>query len=295
MDTNGNDPSQDVVAAAPPASAPPAAPSRSNWPLVIVAGLLIIVPFILWYGTWFGRPLSDDEIARYLSEENNPRHVQHALARIEERIEKSDPSTHRFYPQISALAHSPVGEVRKTVAWVMGQDNKSEEFHRALVSLLDDSEPLVRRNAALQLVRFGDASGRKELVAMLQPFAVAAPYAGTIVSVLPEGSVVEAGSLLARIQDASGAREFRSPLNGLIKKVEIAEGNEIKEGQTLLWLTPDRATLRDGLQALAYVGDREDLEEVNKYASGARPSDADTRQRAITTAKAIETRNQSPQ
>ena len=42
----------------------------------------------------------------------------------------------------------------------MGQDNKSEEFHQALLSLLNDNDPLVRRNAALQLVRFGDGSGK---------------------------------------------------------------------------------------------------------------------------------------
>ena len=80
-------------------------------------------------------------------------------------MEKNDPAVKKFYPRILELAKSPTGEVRKTVAWVMGQDNTSEEFHRALLSLLGDSEPLVRRNAALQLVRFGDASGRRRTIA----------------------------------------------------------------------------------------------------------------------------------
>src|SRR5881394_1845632 len=137
--------------------------SRSKRPsniwLIIVASLFIIVPFLTWYLTWFGRGLSDDEIARYLVDENNPRHMQHALLQVEERIERGDGTAARFYPQIVAAAKSSVAEVRKTAAWVMGQDNKSEEFHAALAQLIKDQDPLVRRNAALQLVRFGDAAG----------------------------------------------------------------------------------------------------------------------------------------
>ena len=86
----------------------------------------------------------------------------------------------------------------------MGQDNKSEEFHRALLELVKDSEPLVRRNAALQLVRFGDAAGRPELRAMLQSFAATSTIPGTIVSLLPEASTIRAGAMLARIRDATG-------------------------------------------------------------------------------------------
>src|SRR5262245_5571135 len=139
-------------------------PSRpSNIWLIIVAALFIIVPFLTWYLTWFGRGLSDQELANYLGDQNNPRHIQHALLQVEAKIEKGEPNAKQFYPQITAASQSPVAEVRKTAAWVMGQDNKSEEFHGALAKLLKDEDPLVRRNAALQLVRFGDAAGREEL------------------------------------------------------------------------------------------------------------------------------------
>src|ERR1700730_19151516 len=140
-----------------PVTTPPK-PRRASLPLIILAALFIIVPFFTWYGTWFGRHISDEEIATYLADEKNPRHIQHALSRVEERIERGDPTVKKFYPAIAALTKSPTGEIRKTAAWVMGQDNKSEEFHRALATLLGDQEPLVRRNAALQLVRFGDGS-----------------------------------------------------------------------------------------------------------------------------------------
>src|ERR1700730_15928152 len=90
---------------------------RASWPLIILAALFIIVPFLTWYGTWFGRELSDDDLARYLVDGNSPRHVQHALLQIEQRIEKHDPKVRKFYPQVIALARSPVAEIRKTTAW----------------------------------------------------------------------------------------------------------------------------------------------------------------------------------
>src|SRR5712664_1520347 len=239
----------------------------SNIWLIIVAALFIIVPFLTWYGTWFGRSLSDEDIATYLVDEKNPRHIQHALLQVEEKIERGDPSAKKFYPQIVAASKSSVGEVRKTAAWVMGQDNHSEEFHRALIDLLKDSEPLVRRNAALQLVRFGDASGRPELRAMLQSFEAKSPIAGTIVSLLARGATIKSGGLLARIRDSSGTvQEFRSPVDGAIGTLAAKEGDGVTSGQTIAWLTPDRATINDALRALAYVGTKDDLPLVESCA-----------------------------
>ncbi len=264
---------------------------RASLPLIILAALFIIVPFLTWYTTWFGRDLSDDEITKYLADEKNPRHIQHALSQIETRIEKGDAGVKKFYPQIVSVSKSPTGEIRKTAAWVMGQDNSSPEFHQALVGLLDDAEPLVRRNAAVQLVRFGDAAGGPELRAMLQPYDVHSPMAGTIVSLLAAGSKVKAGGLLARIRDLSGTvQEFRSPLDGTIGKVVVREGDQIAAGRTVLWLTPDRATVNDALRALQYVGTKDDLPLVESFVQGSGSGDAETKQQAVVTAKAIESR-----
>ncbi len=41
----------------------------------------------------------------------------------------------------------------------MGKDPSVPEFHEALKKLLVDNDPMVQRNAALSLVRFGDVSG----------------------------------------------------------------------------------------------------------------------------------------
>lgn len=257
--------------------------------LIIVAALFIIVPFLTWYGTWFGRELSDDDIAKYLADEKSPRHIQHALLQIEQRIEKHDPSVKKFYPQVIALTKNPVAEIRKTTAWVMGQDPTAEEFHRALLPLLTDSEPLVRRNAALQLVRFGDASGRPELRAMLQPFEVKSPIAGTIVSLLPHGSKIRAGGLLARIRDASNTvQEFRSPGDGAIGSLSVKEGEVVVVAQTIAWLSPDQATVSDALRGLAFVGTKDDLPLVESCAQA--DASAETSQQAALTAKAIKSR-----
>src|SRR5229473_3434302 len=271
MIVNGKSP--DAASSLPPSR------QRSTWPLIVVAALFIIVPFLTWYTTWFGRDLSDEEIVKYLADENNPRHIQHALSQIEARIEKSDPSVKKFYPQIVNAAKSPTGEIRKTAAWVMGQDNNSPEFHQALIGLIGDPEPLVRRNAAVQLVRFGDAAGRPELRAMLQPYDVRSPMAGTIVSLLAEGSKVKAGGLLARIRDLSGTvQEFRSPLDGTIDHVVVKEAEPIAAGRIVLSLTPDRATINDALRALAYIGTKEDLPLVESFSQGTAANDAEIEQ-----------------
>ena len=263
----------------------------SNFWLIVVAALFIIVPFLTWYGTWFGRDLSDEDIGKYLSDEQNPRHIQHALLQVEVKIEHNDASVKKFYPQIVSAAKSSHAEIRKTAAWVMGQDNKSEEFHRALVDLLKDSEPLVRRNAALQLVRFSDASGRPELRAMLQPFEARTPIGGSIVSLLPRGAPIKSGGLLARIRDASGnVQEFRSPVDGAIISAAVKEGDSVTVGQTIASLTPDRLTINDALQALAYVGTKDDLPLVE--ASSQLDATAETARQAQLTTRAIRNRGQ---
>ncbi len=78
----------------------------------------------------------------------------------------------------------------------MGFDNQSQEFHQALLKLVQDQEPIVRRNAALALVRFNDASGREELSSVLRPYAVKAPVDGVVASSLQEGATMARGALL---------------------------------------------------------------------------------------------------
>lgn len=264
---------------------------RSPWPLAIVAALFIIMPFLAWYGTWFGRTLSDEDIEQYLKEEAKPRHVQHALSQIAERIMRGDASARRWYPQIAALAANPVTDVRMTAAWVMGGDNKAEEFRPALLRLLEDREPIVRRNAALALVRFGDARSRTELRAMLNPFTVASPFEGRALTVLSEGSAVKRESLLARLSSTGGeSHELRSPLPGRIMRALVQEGSEVRAGSDAFVLAPDDDIVWESLRALYLIGEPEDLVDVEQYARGVEGMSERIKKQATLTADAIKRR-----
>lgn len=269
---------------------------RSSWPLIVLAALFIIAPFLTWYGTWFGRHLSDTEIDEYLSDEKKPRHIQHALSQIEERMVKGDQSAKRWYPRIIALSSNAVPEFRKTSAYLMGFDNKAEEFHNALIRLLEDGQPGVRRQAALSLVTFGDARGRPELRAMLEPYTIVAPAAGVTGSVLSEGSLVREGTLMARINgDGGESEEVRSPLPGKVKSVAAVEGARVATGDTLFILAPDNQFVWEALRALYWVGERDDLTAVERYAGsdGAEGLPDQLKQQAAQTAKAIRGRMES--
>lgn len=269
---------------------------RTPWPLVVVAVLFVVVPFLTWYWTWFGRTLSDAEVESYLRD-GNARHAQHALSQIAGRVEKAreegrDAGAGRWYPQVVALSKSDAADVRMTAAWVMGVEHRSEEFHAALVPLLEDPEPIVRRNAALALVRFGDPRCRAELLAMLRPYTVKASAGGTALTALTVGSAVKRESLLLKYRDSSGAvGEVRSPLPGTIEKALLKEGDAFAPGADLFMLAPDAEQVTDALVGLYYFGGAEDLSEVERYARGVEGMPADVKDKAVQTAEAIKGRS----
>ena len=236
-------------------------------PILVVAVLFVAATFLAWYFSWFGRGLSDADISKYLADEKNPRHVQHALLQIQQRIERGDPSAKNWYPQIVTLSGDPETEFRLTVAWLMGFDNKVPEFHEALLKLLKDPEPIVRRNAALALVRFQDGSGRDEIVSVLHPYVLQAPVAGVVMSSMHEGSTVARRTLLARIQQPDGSVvELRSPLPGRVEKI-VNNGSQVKRDEDLLSINSDEESVWEALRGLALVGGAEDLPLVQSYAS----------------------------
>jgi hypothetical protein len=256
-------------------------------PILFLAILFVAATFLAWYFSWFGRELTDADISKYLADEQKPRHVQHALLQIQQRIERGDPSAKNWYPQLITLSGHAETEFRLTVAWLMGFDNKSTEFHDTLLKLLKDQEPIVRRNAALALVRFNDPSGREELVEVLKPFPVRAPADGVMTS-LQEGSTIARRTLLARIQQADGkVIEVRSPLPGRINKVLKPNGSQVTKDEEVLNLISDEDSVWEALRGLALVGTKDDLQLVQSYVTS---TEASTRiqEQAKLTAKAIE-------
>jgi len=262
----------------------------SGW-LILLALLFVAATFLAWYFTWFGRELSDADITKYLNDVNNPRHVQHALNQIQARIERHDASAKAWYPQLVALSSNPETEFRLTVAWVMGHDNQSPEFHEALKKLVQDQQPLVRRNAALALVRFNDASGRKEVLSILAPYPVRAPAGGVIASSLKEDAEVMRTTLLARIQEADGkVIELRSPLPGRIDKILKTNGAQVSSGDEVMSLSSDEASVFQALRALTIIGSKDDVQVVQAFASS---SSKRISQQADLTAKVLQSRTAS--
>ena len=259
----------------------------SRW-ILLLAILFVVATFLAWYFTWFGRELSDADITKYLNDEKNPRHVQHALNQIQSRMERGDSSAKTWYPQLVTLSGSPETEFRLTIAWVMGFDNQSTEFHEALKKLVNDQEPLVRRNAALALVRFNDRSGHDEVFAVLSTYPVRAPASGVIASSLKEEANVSRTTLLGRIEETDGKIvEIRSPLQGRINKILKPNGAKVSTGDEVMNLNSDEASVFQALRALAIIGKKEDLPQIQSYTSSA--SDR-VKEQAQLTIRAIEQR-----
>jgi hypothetical protein len=263
---------------------------RASGPILILAAMFVAATFLAWYFTWFGRGLSDADISKYLADTKNPRHAQHALLQVQQRMERGDTSARNWYPQIQALSQSPETEFRLTVAWLMGFDNQSKDFHETLLRLVRDQEPIVRRNAALALVRFNDNTGREQLVSMLKPYDVNAAATGQVASTLHGGSEVSRGALLARIRQSDGnVTEVRSPLPGKINEVIRANGSQVNQGETLLTINSDEGSIWEALRGLSFVGTKDDLPTIQAYSTSESVSDR-VREQAKLTAKAIEGR-----
>jgi biotin carboxyl carrier protein len=266
-----------------------------RWALGIlaIALLFVLMPFLFWNATWFGRPMNDEQISKALADHSHPRDIQHALAQLETRIETRDPSARKWYPQIIQLASDPVDEIRVTDAWVMGQDNSSEDFHRALLQLLGDQNPMVQRNAALSLVRFKDDSGHAQIVAMLRPFELNSPFAGKLDTRLKAGDVVNPGTMVAHIESSAGKGEMRSNVPGTLDRWLAANGSSVTASQPILSLLPSEGMVWESLRALYLIGNAEDLPDVARYARGVDGMSPQIAQQAQATLAAIRGRNQS--
>jgi hypothetical protein len=260
-----------------------------KWTLLVLAltVLCVLAPFLFWRATWFGLPLSDARMARYLTDSRHPRDTQHALSQIADRIVRGDHGVARWYPDVVRLANDPVEQIRLTAAWVMGQDNTVPAFHQALLRLLSDPQPMVRINAALALVRFGDSAGHDEILSMLRPYPLAAPAAGALEERLKPGEVVSAGTLLGRVVAAGQKIEIRSSVPGTLARWNVPDRSPVAARQTIAWIDPNPETAWESLRALYLIGRPEDLPEVLAYARSGDGMPPEIREQALATADAI--------
>jgi len=257
----------------------------------VTAWFIAFMPVMFWWNTWFGRTLSDKQVAEYLRDDRHPRHIQHALVQMGERMSRRDASVAQWYPELVRLAAHPVEEVRNTDAWVLGQDTSGQGFHEALLTMLKDPSPLVRGNAALSLVRYGDAAGRQQIVALLQSVTITAPIGGRVVDTDKSGTAIHQGGLIAKLQNDQGTVDVRSPIGGRIRTLFAQTGGSVTVGAELATVDPAVDQVWEGLRALYLVGQTDDLAAVTPFERELPEIPDHIRQQAALTDKAIRDRS----
>ncbi|HMJ23555.1 MAG TPA: biotin/lipoyl-binding protein [Terriglobales bacterium] len=275
--------------------AKPRMSTRNRLLFFFTAWLIVLMPFLFWWNTWFGRQLSDQQLREYLRDDKKPRHIQHALVQIGERVIRHDDSVTRWYPDVVRLASHPIEEVRNTDAWVMGQDASSKDassagFHEVLLQMLNDGSLMVRGNAALSLVRFSDTTGRPQIIALLQPAKVLAPLAGKITDSSTVGTMIHQGGIIAKIENAGQTMEARSPISGRLRDLSVKAGQTVAAGDEMATLDPGTEQVWEALRALYLVGRSEDLPTVRPYERELPEISDHVRKQAVETEQAIRER-----
>ncbi len=264
--------------------------TRQRILFLLTGWLIVLLPFLFWWNTWFGRPLTDQQITEYLRDDRHPRHIQHALIQIGDRMARHDPRVQQWYPDLVRLSSYSIEEVRNTDAWIMGQDNSVSTFHPALLNMLNDPSLIVRGNAALSLVRFGDATGRPQIVALLEPVEVTATESGTLLDTGAIGTAVRQGGLVAELKVGNQTRELRSPIAGRIQSIATGQGQSIPSGSEVATIEPDTGQVWEALRGLYVVGQLEDLPPITSYERDSSHIPDRVRQQAKLTEEAIRSR-----
>jgi hypothetical protein len=255
--------------------------------LFLTAWLICLMPFLFWWNTWFGRKLSDQQLTEYLHDTKKPRHIQQALVQVGERITRHDAAAKQWYPDLVRLAADPVEEVRNTDAWVMGQDTSGMGFHDTLLKMLADPSQMVRGNAALSLVRFGDATGRPQILALLQPAHITSPENGRVVDSDRAGTAIHQGGLIAKLEyGQKQIAEIRSPIPGRIRSV-AGTGANVALGSEMAVIDPAADQVWEALRALYIVGNPDDLPAIRPYQRDLPDIPDHVRQQALETEQAI--------
>ena len=259
----------------------------------VTAWLICLMPFLFWWNTWFGRKLSDQQLTEYLHDTKKPRHIQQALVQVGERITRRDATAKQWYPDLVRLAADPVEEVRNTDAWVMGQDTSGSGFHETLLKMLSDPSQMVRGNAALSLVRFGDATGRPQISALLQPAHIASSESGHIIDTDRPGTAIHQGGLIAKLEFGNKQiAEIRSPIPGRIRSVS-GTGSNVAAGAEIAVVDPANDQVWEALRALYLIGQPDDLAAIRLYERDLPDISNDVRRQAEETEQAIRKRSGS--
>ncbi len=306
MSDTHNPPIQDATppdgaSPASESSAPAAKPGMKKRWLYLILGVMfmfVLMPYLIWQATWFGKPLDDKQMAAAFADALHPRNAQHALSQVADRMESPDPAVRAtakpWYPQAVAAASSSESALRSTAAWIMGKDPSVPEFHETLKKLLVDSDPMVQRNAALSLVRFGDVSGHDMIVSMLKPWVQTAPVEGKLSTRLTPGETVSVGTLIGRIETAGEKVEIRTKMPGTLDQWTVQDGRPVTANQPIAQLDPAADVVLNALAALYFIGNNDDIRAILPYIHGVPGMPLSVSQQANLTFNAIHTRMDAP-
>lgn len=286
------DESPDATLPPAPTKTRPRMSTRNRLLFFLTAWLLVLMPFLFWWSTWFGRALNDKEMREYLNDNTHPRHIQHAIVQLGQRMSRHDATTTQWYGDLVRLSSNSREEVRSTDAWVMGQDTAGPGFHQALLKMLNDPSMVVRGNAALSLVRFGDRSGKAQIVSLLQPIVITSSEAGQVIDTAGVGTAVHEGGLIAKLKSDDGLQvhELRSPITGRVRILSAPTGTSVKSGAVVATVDPGEEQVWDALRALYLIGQVDDLPAIRPYQRELPEVPDRLRQQALDTEREIQKR-----
>jgi len=149
----------------------------------------------------------------------------------------------------------------------------------------------------LSLVRFGDATGRPQIVALLQPARLTAPGAGHVMDSDRAGTAIHQGGLIAQLKLSDSPQpgqpaqtiEIRTPIPGRIRSV-AQTGAKLAAGAEIAVIDPGSDQIWEALRALFLVGQIDDIPAILPYERDLPEISDRVRQQAALTEKAIRER-----
>jgi biotin carboxyl carrier protein len=153
--------------------------------------------------------------------------------------------------------------------------------------MLKDPSMMVRGNAALSLVTFGDNAGHDEIVAMLKPVTIAAPMTGFITAIAKAGDPIHSGTVVVQMEEDSGVSEVRAPISGKIASVAVKQGEHVQKDAPVAVINPGSDQAWEALRALYLIGTKDDLGLVRDYEKKGEALGDRIRQQSVETEKAI--------
>jgi len=172
----------------------------------------------------------------------------------------------------------------------MGQDTSVTGFHESLLKMLNDSSLMVRGNAALSLVRFGDATGRPQIRALLEPARITAPQSGRVIDASKVGTPIHQGGIVAKVENEGHTVEVRSPITGRLADLFVKASQTVNAGDQIATLDPGTDQVWEALRALYLIGQADDIPAINPYERDLPDIPEHVREQAAETERAIRQR-----